>query len=420
MAGDRMMMRKTKGRTIALLLAGLAASGCNDFLEVTSSGVLESDAIDPGSDAPVFSRSALQNFAVALGNMNLYGAWYTNEARVGDTFPTRNEYGRRDVQSSNGTHSGVWNTLQTAVASSENTIKEFDAEGLDLARVQFSAGYSVLFMAEAFCEGTVSISSTETGPPMTRAQMLDHSIMRFTEANTTAAALGTADGTAIATAALVGKARAQLLAGRKSEAAATAAQVPAAFSYSVVYIDDASNRGRLGNNLYAFTVSRLSLVVPPEYRAMADAGDTRIAYNDAGRVAQDGVLRFYRQRKFLSYADPIRLASGLEARYIKAEAEGNIDDMLTLINERRAVGEQSTFTSTDADAVLTELMAQKSRDFWLEGHRMGDFQRNPNNVPGIIPPGDTYYKPELGVVTGQTCWPVPDTERRNNPKWPQT
>ena len=89
--------------------------------------------------------------------------------------------------------------------------------------------------------------------------------------------------------------------------------------------------------------------------------------------------------------------------------------MLTFVNERRAVGNQDPITTTDTNALMAELMAQRSRDFWLEGHRMGDWRRNPGLVPNILEPGDNYYKPAVGTVSNQTCMPLPFDERNANP-----
>jgi hypothetical protein len=161
-------------------------------------------------------------------------------------------------------------------------------------------------------------------------------------------------------------------------------------------------------------------VVPPEFIAMADAGDTRIAWVDMGRPAQDGVLRFIRQNKYKGWADGERFASGLEAQYIKVEADGNAADMLAFINARRAVGKQTPIAATtDMTDLLRELMEQKTRDFWLEGRRVGDLRRNPAAVPYVLQPGNTYYKTAVGDVSTQTCWPVPFNEKNNNPNWPR-
>src|SRR5690606_1510856 len=218
-------------------------------------------------------------------------------------------------------------------------------------------------------------------------------------------------------AAQVGIARAHLQAGRKAEAAAAAAVVPDDFVYELWHLDDAANRA-LGNYVWAFSDARISLVVGPEFRAMADAGDPRISYVDMKRPAQDGQHNFFRQDKYKGYGDNERFASGLEARYIEVEAKGDPAEMLAFINERRAAGNQPDLAPTmDMDVLMSELMEQKTRDFWLEGKRLADWRRNSNHVPYIIPPGDNYYKPELGPVREFNCWDIPQAEIFNNPNW---
>jgi hypothetical protein len=94
--------------------------------------------------------------------------------------------------------------------------------------------------------------------------------------------------------------------------------------------------------------------------------------------------------------------------------------MLAFINERRAVGNQAPINTTSMNELLDELFEQKARDFWLEGKRIADLRRQGDHLPYIIPPGDNYYKPELGTVGTQVCWPVPNDEYDNNPLWPTT
>jgi hypothetical protein len=88
--------------------------------------------------------------------------------------------------------------------------------------------------------------------------------------------------------------------------------------------------------------------------------------------------------------------------------------MLAFINERRAVGEQDPITTTNLTELNAELMDQRSRDFWLEAKRMGDFRRQGNLVPNILQPGP-YYKDAIGDVSNQTCFPLPFAERNANP-----
>jgi hypothetical protein len=264
-------------------------------------------------------------------------------------------------------------------------------------------------MAEAFCQGTV-----RGGPPLTTAQMLDLAAERLTSARDVATAAGGAQGTSIATAAAVGLGRALLQAGNTAAAVAAVRDVPAAFVFLLYTQDDPANRLRLGNHLWEATVDRASLVVSPEYRAAADAGDMRIQYVDTGLRAYDGFLQMYAQRKYVSWAAPYRLATGLDAKYISIEAAGNASAMLAFVNERRAVGKQPPLSGLTGDVLLTQFLAQKSLDFWLEGRRMGDFRRHGMLVPNVIPTGATFYKPAAGPVGDDTCFPLPLAETSAN------
>ncbi len=406
---------------LALGIVGLAA--CDDFVAVENPDQLEAEAIDAERDRSILSQSAFQSFVANYGDLAVYSAWFTMEARVGDTFPTRNEFGRREISAlTNGDLAARWTGIHTPLAFSENTIHDIEAGGedIDLARLYFTSGYLMLLQAELFCTPTIMQGRGVPGSPLTIVQALDTAVARLTKANAIARTLTGTEATDILTASLVGIARAHLQAGRKTLASQFAAQVPAAFVFNLRHLDDSANRGRLGNDIWSFSEARISLVVPPEYRAMADASDTRIAYTDQRRPAQDGVLNFFRQAKIAGWGTSDRLASGLEARYIKVEADGNAADMLALINERRAVGRQTALAATtDMNVLMRELMEQRARDFWLELKKQGDFLRNPQHVPYILAPGaNNYYKAGVGPVSNQTCWPVPDAERRNNPNWP--
>jgi hypothetical protein len=131
------------------------------------------------------------------------------------------------------------------------------------------------------------------------------------------------------------------------------------------------------------------------------------------------VLRFFRQGKFPGWGAPERFASGLEARYIKVEADRNAAEMLAFINTRRAVGNQPALApTTDMNVLLRALMDQYIRDFWLEMKKQSAIRRlGENLVPHVLPPGNTYYKPQVGTVGDQVCWPVPRTEIERNPHW---
>lgn len=425
---------KTLGGLALTAAVAMTAAGCDGLLEVRNPNIIDAETIDPVEDAPLFAESAFQSFAAAHGTMILYMGWYTGEAWVGDTFPTRNEYGRRAVEGENGTHSGIWGSFSRGLAQSEQALDILgDAEGagsnVNLALVALSSGYSILTMADAFCEGTIA-EGNEPGPRLSTSEMLAAAVNRLSQAVSVGDAGGSGSAGDIANAARVGLARAHLQAGNDAEAASVAAEVDPDFEFELQYVDQPGARGRLGNDIFQFSAggSRESLVVPPAYRDLgvdltteeteAEGGDPRILFFDAERDAQDNTLRMWSQLKYPGWGVNVRLASGLEARYIEAEAnlnQGNPADALLLINERREAGGHGAFAGT-GDAVLDELMTQKSIDLWLEGKRMGDWRRNGNAVPFVTQPG-AYYKEGVGSVGDDTCWTLPNTETRENPNF---
>jgi hypothetical protein len=269
-------------------------------------------------------------------------------------------------------------------------------------------------MAEHFCEGTMLV-----GAPMTPAQLLDSAIVRFNRAATVAGTQTGAEAVKIATSAKVGLARAYLQKGDNANAVTAASAVPASFVHNVVHVDDAANRGRAGNALYATTIGN-TFVVPSTYRAL---NDPRVQWQNRSRKAQDGVLDLYYQLKYAGYGSPVRLASGLEARYIVAEAQlkqGTTTAALALIAERRAAGGQPAFAGGTTAEVLAELMDQRARDFWLEAKHMGDYRRNPAATPYVPAAGTPFYKSSQGNYGTLTCIPVPKEETDTNPNWPRS
>jgi len=406
----------------------LTTAACEDFVGVRTPDIIDAGTVDPSADGETFSRSAFQTFASAYGDYIRHSAWFTASSWVGDTFPTRNEIGRRNIAPTNGTHNGVWFALSRSVSQSDQAIEALEeadgaASDVNIARSALASGFGVLMIAESWCEAPLRQPGNEPGPALNTGQLLDEAIQRFTRARDVGSAASGSDAASIANAARVGLARAHLQAGNMGQAGSAAQQVPADFVFEIPYIDQLGERGRLANGVFVFSAggSRESLVVPPVYREMGintdewddiseAPGDPRILWRDAERPAQDGVTNMYSQMKFTNWDSPIRLASGLEARYIAAEASGDVGQMVALINERRAAGNQDEFTSSDPGEVLSELMAQRSIDFWLEGKRLGDFRRNPGAVPWVLGPDDEYYKPDVGSMGSQTCWPTTQDE----------
>lgn len=393
-----------------LVLTIFAIAGCDDFLTVEHPTIVDASTIDVEEDAENYSRSAFQNFVVSYGNLTLWSAFFTGELWVDDSGPASGEFARREIGPFTG--ADQWATLSQAIATNEEAVELLrPAGGVNFVRVLVGAGYALQTMAEVYCDGVI-----RGGPLLTTAEVLDLAAARFEEAVAVAATLPEPDRTRYVGAANVGLARAHLQAARHSEAAAVAAQVPDEFVFSLVTVDDPGNRERLGNAIYDQMIARGSQIVPPSYRAMADAEDPRISYDETGRRAQGGQLDLYQQLKYTSWASPYQLASKLEARYLEEEARQDPVTKLAFINERRAAGGQEPFAGGDMSALLGELMDQKSRDFWIEGaKRLGDWRRNGDLVPNILPAGAPNYEPTEPPIGVQVCFPIPATETDNNP-----
>lgn len=402
---------------IGALAAFVPQSAC-DVTEVSNPNIVDASGVNPSSDAGTFALSALQNLYDVLGVWVRYTAWFTNEARVGDTFPTLNEFGRRIVIDSNGNLGDTFNPLARGITFGEvvqGILADVPdaATNVNVARSAFASGMMMVMMAETFCEGVINVSR-----PMTTDELMDSAIIRLQKVVAIGTASTNAEAKMLGNAANVGLARAYLWKGDNASAIAAANAVPANFVMEAPYLDDPSNRARLGNDVFQFSAggTREGLVVGPEWRAFADAGDTRVSYIDAGRNAQDGILRLFSQTKYDNWAAPIRMASKLEADYIKAEAEGTAS-MLALLQLRRAAAGLTAFTGAGDAAIRREFFLQKHLDFWLEGKRLADWQRNPTDISYILEPGPNYYKPQLGDVGNQTCFPVTLNEKDNNPNW---
>lgn len=407
--------RLSKLTGTAALMLGMA--GCSSFLEPKNPNLLDVGTVNPVDDATTLANSAQQSYASALGWAIMHGAWFTGEALVAETFPTRNEFGRRDVQSTNGSLStDLWFPISQAASGAHLVLGlalPTPESNLNNVRSQTWLGYSFVLMAEYFCQGTVY-----GGAPLTTQNMLDSAVANFTKAIASGAANGTTAGVQLANVARVGRARAYLQLGKKAEAIADANLVPAGFTFNFNYVDDAGNRTRLNNRLWQFTSDRGSISVSPLYQSFADP---RVKFKLPGQhnlSAQDANAGpFVIQDKYPTFNSSIRVASKLEADYIAAEAGSQADQLALIAARRTANGKPAYGGATTPDAVLAELMLQKAMDFFLEGQHMGDFRRNPTAVVGMPVAGSTYFKPGFAPIGSQTCIVLPITETDNNPNF---
>ena len=69
------------------------------------------------------------------------------------------------------------------------------------------------------------------------------------------------------------------------------------------------------------------------------------------------------------------------------------------------------FASTDIAAIKAQVIEERRRELFLESHRYYDIARF--QLPEIPSAGTSFYAG--GSFASQTCLPLPDVERLNNP-----
>jgi hypothetical protein len=110
----------------------------------------------------------------------------------------------------------------------------------------------------------------------------------------------------------------------------------------------------------------------------------------------------------------IRVASLLEAQYILAEANGGNAATLTFVNQQRTANGQAALPATTSAAdALAALRDQRRREFYLDGHRLGDLRRYKRSYNVDQFPTGNYYTG--GTYGTSECFPVPIAELNDNP-----
>jgi hypothetical protein len=262
------------------------------------------------------------------------------------------------------------------------------------------------------CSGAINL-----GPELTPAQLFAEAITRFDKA---IAAATTAGDNTMLNFATLGRARAKLDAGDLTGAAADAQLIPDGF---IVQTSNDVTNIRRQNAIWNSTISSFFSSVDITFQnSFAADSDPRIASTSTGHVGTDGFTTVVFANKDATADATIAIAKWSEAQLIIAEndvANSNVPGAILIINElrRRAYGDPSGNTShaytglATPTAVTAQIIEERRREFFLEGHRLGDLRRY--NLPFLPAAGSPYVAG--GTYGSQTCFPLPDIERINNP-----
>ena len=428
----------------ALTLALGSVVGCDNFLTAENPGAVEADDLNNPAYANLIALGPVFGFQDSWDDIKWWNGKLTDEIinRNGpNPFIEEGQIDRRELYSDmTYIPAFIYSPIQRARFLSEDAVRRLtiilgDTVGRDLrvARALAYGGYTYIGLGETMC-----VTPIDRGVPKSWEEMMTAAVAKFDSAVTIAnaaktyyATLTPAQPNAILAAdsviafANVGAARASLNKNDKAKATTYAQLVPPGFVFYAYYTDNTTGQIHRTYNRIG-TGNGVGTLGGTPFEAMV--GDPRVprATTPAGRVgtplSPPSYSTFNNTVAGANFAAvmSVRVASGLEARYIIAEAAGPTAATLDFVNERRAAGLQAPVVLA-GDALMAELRDQKSRDFYLDNHRLGDLRRYKKyyNVD-LFPKG-----PYPGSTTGQIynesidCWPLPTNEINDNPNVPR-
>ncbi len=451
----------------AVLLASVATAACSRerLLEVETP-----DQIRPSDAATAAGAGALR--AAAIGNFhnfysgttnvgaNLYGGLISDElinARPGADHIDQRAFNPNTFPNTS------WNNFSqayTQLIRARRALLEFSPAGAaratQLGQLQAYSSLALSIAGELFCNG-VPLSNVDDANPafetVTNAQMFQRAVAHADSALTLLAATG--GDVPLRYLARIAKARALVNLARYADAAAVvgaggdgagSVAVPTDFVYNAEY-----SATTLANTIFDWMVNTANF--GPSDREGGNgldfitARDPRVVVSATSRLGQDGSTRVFTIQGYANGAAPTRLATGVEARLIEAEAAlraGN-GSWLTTLNALRAntalyacptgaLGciNRSAPLPALADPGTPEARVDllfAERGYWLHGtsHRLGDLRRlvrQYGRATETVFPTGAYVRPgvngalTVGTYGPDVSFPIP-VDERNNPEVPE-
>jgi hypothetical protein len=440
-----MTLRRIAHRAAGALLAVTvsATAACNDFLVAENPGAIEAEDLNSLGYVSLLANGPIFAFQGAFDDVLYWNGQLADELvnrGNNNPFVEEGQIDRRELYSDMSyINAFLYAPMQRARYSGEDAaarlkiiLADSATSDVRVARALAYAGHSYVALGEMMC-----VTPIDRGVPKTPEEMFTDAITRFDEAVTIAnaakqRALGqTPPNTGVASAAdsiryfaLVGAARAALDKNDKTKAIAYANQVPANFVFWAYYSDNSAgernrthNRLTLGSNAWLLFTPFEAMAADP--RVPRIGGTTSRAGTPLSPPSYSTFNNSVAGAAFLPNVS-VRVASGLEAQYIIAEAEGPTPATLAFVNTRRAAGLQTAVALT-GDPLMAELRDQRSRDFYLDNHRLGDLRRYKQYYNIDLFPKGPYPGSTSGQIYNEavTCWPLPTNEINDNPNIPK-
>jgi hypothetical protein len=310
--------------------------------------------------------------------------------------------------------------LQQALAGTSRTLRRITAgdfptitdpvNSAEFAKLSLYRGFELIWLSDVWCDFVLD----GTTPVYTSLQGWGLAAQQFQ--NVLDAANASANDRQ---AALAGLARVNRLLGNWTQAATYAAQVDPAFQFQATYSTVlTANTNRIWFHLWSFGEHTTSA----RWRNLTLDGTstpdprTRLQPNPVPAIGS--LDQLYAPFKVPSGSSPLNITSGVEARFILAEASiasGGLQgavDMINTIRAQRGVTLTWTPATLDQPTVLNKLIDERGRTLLFEGTRVGDL-RFYKKTYGI----DLWHTtiPQNSVVGTATCHPLQQAEIDNVP-----
>ena len=416
----------------AACATAVAAAACTDIttLKQENPGQLAASTLYAPQNAQLIVNGAIADFDCAFTRYvvgsglladelsNAIGSVdnYNYDAR---RLLTNADYGTATC--GNNQRPPIYTTLSVARASADTALARLrewtDAQmptGVNrtrlIAQMSTYAGLSLMLLGEGMCTAAINL-----GPELQPAQLFEQAKLRFDSAVVAATA---ANDQPTLNLALLARARTLLNLKQPAAAAVDAARIPAGFVANMAA--EGTNNRRQNFAFISINQSNWS-TVDASFRGLTTEGgapDPRVAVTNTGRAGTAQGSQVWTPDKYPTITTAMPIARYAEAQLILAEARvaaGDLAGAATAINAARAgraaLGTYSAAGQTAAQ-VQAQIVEERRRELFLEGHRLGDMRRL--GIP-FTPASGVAYPGGGGVYGTQTCFPLPDVERINNP-----
>jgi hypothetical protein len=424
--------RRPRLRSSALLLALpllMSAAACTEITSLSQEnpGQMSAGDLYLPANAQLLVNGAVADFECAFSRYVVGVGTFTDELANAIASSANIDYDRRTLTTTasygtstcgNNQQAPIYTTLSIARASADTAVGKLngwtDAQVPNrtklIGQASAYAGYSLVLMGEAMCSAAINL-----GPEMTPAQIFAEAKKRFDAA---IAAATTAGDTQTLNFATLGRARTEWDLGDLTSASADAANIPAGF---VMNISTNSANVRQQNWVFASVNQSFWATVDPSFRNLTvdntGVTDPRTLVTNTGKTGTSNSTPIWTANKYSSLTSTIPIAKYAEAQLIIAEAKAQAGDLAgaaVAINNARnthAGMPQYDATGQTKAQVIAQVVEERRRELFLEGHRLGDLR---HFALPILPAAGAAY-PASGAYGAQSCFPLPDVERINNP-----